>query len=73
MNVSEKVAIVTGASSGVGAQTAVKLAAMRAKVVVNYATSAPGVKDTLARGYEAGGRLSVFRLMLVMIVSVSLW
>ena len=56
MNVSEKVVIITGASSGVGAETAVKLAAMGAKVVVNYARSTQGAKDTLTRVHDVGGQ-----------------
>ncbi len=55
MNVSDRVAIVTGASSGVGAETAVKLAAMGARVVVNYARSQAGAEETLARLVAAGG------------------
>ena len=56
MNVSNKVAIVTGASSGVGVETAVKLAQMGAKVVINYARSREGAEQTLARVIEAGGQ-----------------
>ena len=56
MNVSDKVAIVTGASSGVGVEVAVKLAALGAKVVINYARSRDGAEATLARIVEAGGQ-----------------
>ena len=35
MDVENKVVIVTGSSSGVGAEVAVKLAALGAKVVIN--------------------------------------
>lgn len=55
MDVSNKVAIVTGASSGVGVETAVKLAQLGAKVVINYARSREGAEQTLARVIEAGG------------------
>ena len=56
MDVSNKVAIVTGASSGVGVETAVKLAQMGAKVVINYARSREGAEQTLTRVNEAGGQ-----------------
>lgn len=55
MDVAGKVAIVTGASSGVGAELAVKLASMGAKVAVNYANSQEGAEQTLARVNEIGG------------------
>jgi 3-oxoacyl-[acyl-carrier protein] reductase len=57
MDIHNKVAIVTGSSSGVGAETAFKLASLGAKVVVNYASSKAGADATVARivaaGYEA--------------------
>jgi 3-oxoacyl-[acyl-carrier protein] reductase len=56
MDVSGKVAIVTGASSGVGAEAAVKLAQMGASVVINYASNRAGAEDTLARVTAAGGK-----------------
>ncbi len=56
LDVANKVAIVTGASSGVGAEAAVKLAAMGAKVVINYANSQAGAEQTLARVNEVGGQ-----------------
>lgn len=56
MNLSNKVAIVTGSSSGVGAETAVQLAAKGAQVVVNYANSQQGANDTINRIIGAGGQ-----------------
>jgi len=39
MNVKGKVAIVTGAGSGIGRATAIRLAAEGVKVIVNYSQS----------------------------------
>jgi len=56
MEVSNKVVVVTGASSGVGAEVSVKLAKLGAKVVVNYASSEEGARQTVARITEDGGQ-----------------
>ena len=50
-----KVAIVTGASKGIGAAIARAYAAEGAKVVVNYATSKEGAERVVAAIREAGG------------------
>ena len=55
MDVRGKVAIITGASSGVGAELAVKLASMGAKVAINFANSEAGAQETLARVQKVGG------------------
>jgi 3-oxoacyl-[acyl-carrier protein] reductase len=50
-----KVAVVTGASKGIGAAIAKQLAGEGARVVVNYATSRPGAEKVVAEITETGG------------------
>ena len=50
-----QVALVTGASSGIGAGVALAMAAAGAKVVVNYARSAKGAENTVAEIKANGG------------------
>ena len=54
MDIKGKVALVTGSSTGIGRATALQLAEMGAKIVVNYASSKDDAEETLARVREAG-------------------
>ena len=51
-----KVAVVTGASKGIGAGIAKRLAAEGAKVVVNYASSKEGAEEVVAEIAADGGK-----------------
>src|SRR5579859_2155281 len=51
-----KVAVVTGASKGIGAAISKHLAAEGATVVVNYATSREGAEKVVAEIEKAGGK-----------------
>ena len=51
-----KVAIITGASKGIGAGIAKSLAAEGASVVVNYASSKTGAESVVAAMAKAGGK-----------------
>jgi 3-oxoacyl-[acyl-carrier protein] reductase len=56
-----KVAIVTGASKGIGAAIAKSLAAEGASVAVNYASSKAGADTTVANIVAAGGKAIAVR------------
>ena len=55
MNLSGKIALVTGASRGIGRQIALTLAGYGATVIVNYNGSEAKAKEVLKEIEEAGG------------------
>ena len=56
MQFRDKVAIVTGSATGLGAATAIKLGSLGASVVVNYTKSEAEAKETAAAVEKAGGK-----------------
>jgi 3-oxoacyl-[acyl-carrier protein] reductase len=53
---SERVAVVTGASRGIGKAIALELAKRGAQVIVNYASSAAKAEEVVAQIQENGGQ-----------------
>ncbi|WP_116138318.1 SDR family oxidoreductase [Trinickia diaoshuihuensis] len=58
---SDKVAIVTGSSRGIGADIATRLARDGFKVVVNYASGSAPAEEVVAKIREAGGQALLFK------------
>ena len=52
----QKVAVVTGASRGIGRQIALTLASRGARVIVNYNGSAARAEEVVQKIQEAGGQ-----------------
>jgi len=58
---SNKVAVVTGSSSGIGQSIAIRLASEGANVVVNYASHPEGAEDTRKQIEAAGGKAFILQ------------
>ena len=56
MDVADRVVLITGASSGVGAALATQLGQMGARVVANYSRSAEGAEAVVEQITGAGGQ-----------------
>jgi 3-oxoacyl-[acyl-carrier protein] reductase len=61
MDFKDKVAIVTGSATGLGAATAIKLGSLGGKVVINYTKSEVEAKETAAEVEKAGGKALLCR------------
>ena len=60
-NLTNKVAVVTGASKGIGAAIAKHMAAAGATVIVNYASSKEGAERTVAEIVARGGKAAALK------------
>ncbi len=56
MHVDNKVALITGASRGIGRATALELAKVGAKIVINYAGNAAAAQEVLKAIQDMGGQ-----------------
>ena len=61
MDISGKVALITGSSKRVGRETAVELARRGARIAIHYRSDEPGARETLRLIREAGGSGEVFQ------------
>jgi 3-oxoacyl-[acyl-carrier protein] reductase len=73
INLTGKVALVTGASRGIGRACAIKLASLGAKAVVNYNKNAGAAEEVVAEIKQKGGEAIAvpFRCAVVGVLHVS--
>jgi len=60
MDISGKVALITGSSKRIGRETAVELARRGANVAIHYRSDEAGARETQRLAIEAGGKAEVF-------------
>ncbi len=70
MSLTGKIAVVTGGSRGIGREICLKLAAMGAKVVVNYVSNPSAGEETVAAVHEAGGEAVLYQFDVADVLSV---
>ena len=70
MNISGKVALITGSSKRVGRETAVELARRGARIAIHYRSDEPGARETLRLVEEAGSTGELFHAELTDDVAV---
>lgn len=61
MEIKNKVVLITGSSSGIGRQTAIRFAQEGAKVVINYRANKEGAEETKATIEKLGGECLVIQ------------
>jgi NAD(P)-dependent dehydrogenase (short-subunit alcohol dehydrogenase family) len=61
MNISGKVALITGSAKRIGRETAIELASRGATVAVHYRSSESAAKETLQSVRDAGGKGALFQ------------
>src|SRR5262249_37167105 len=61
MDISGKVALITGSSKRIGRETAVELARRGARIAIHYRSDERGANETLRLVQEAGSSAEVFR------------
>ena len=73
MNVQDKVIIVTGSSSGVGAAAVKQLAAKGANVVINYSRSETAALEVAESCEKAGGGVLVMQATYRLMMNAESW
>lgn len=61
MEFKDKIVLVTGSSSGIGAATAIQFGLQGAKVIINYLNNKAGAENTLKQISENGGNATIIK------------